>query len=788
MFFISHSFLRILLGTKWWRLWQQIPLGRYLLAQVGFLMNEVMATLHSQFASSEYVKRWLANVDSIPGADVQAEVRRSFHSKRHRAPSIDQDRELQIHTSPKNRRKRIASGRCRSPERRKAHSAEGKSENESHKEQELSRCASSDLPAAAHAKNLTSKVPQSPKIAPDGRSKKYARRSRHKPTADRYEYKGGGVTSFPVKKVMETKHKRSKRNKTGNTLNQEFRAPNVEQERLTLKASAGPGIFRRGKASAQLQTRGLPDLTFSEMKFLSKKRQPDLAQLENQKQSNPTEKKDRSKEISAFFAKARSEVTRSCRASSELHQRQDSKRLTQGSNSLTISSPAKLARRTKFSLASEGVGNPRRYARPPKQVLPTTDYDAMERVTQSKQRQISERPAVDFAGKPVVFAPTSGPRSVTPSRRESRREAVKRPADAELVAPQSVQQPKMGSMCESSVTNSSLDRYTKHLLLRRHDNLSLQSHRAPWSPRVFSLDDLKGLARIAEIEESYSGLGAILSPQERTVEQTYTSIAPGASAPYCDRMGFGYGKYPAISQPQGSNLLARPSDTNVPATHEILPDPKLQLGDYEQYTAHVDQVQHHNRPGHIPDAPSTYFREHPRNKQQLYDTKEHQPLVSVHLDMVPELDFGAFHQRHDENHKEKSYLYHETAQQTIDPAMSILPDVGYMGFDEYTSDGIGLESDLPELYGLQHKEYMEGQMESHVQGSEAQLPDHDYGQPDMNFSVIVQDPAEQNISSDCRKRGSTGNERSALHVFESPEEEFRGFSRPQILYSRKKYN
>jgi len=59
----------------------------------------------------------------------------------------------------------------------------------------------------------------------------------------------------------------TRRKKTGIALNHDFKAPNVEQERLTLK-NTGLGIFNKGKASEPVTSRGLPDLTFSEMTFL----------------------------------------------------------------------------------------------------------------------------------------------------------------------------------------------------------------------------------------------------------------------------------------------------------------------------------------------------------------------------------------------------------------------------------------------------------------------------------------------------------------------------------------
>lgn len=65
--------------------------------------------------------------------------------------------------------------------------------------------------------------------------------------------------------------RRKRRKRSGPELNETFEAPNIHTQRLTLKPSIGPGLFNKGRASAQVDRRGLPDLTFSEMKFLSRK-------------------------------------------------------------------------------------------------------------------------------------------------------------------------------------------------------------------------------------------------------------------------------------------------------------------------------------------------------------------------------------------------------------------------------------------------------------------------------------------------------------------------------------
>ncbi|ETN37335.1 uncharacterized protein HMPREF1541_08326 [Cyphellophora europaea CBS 101466] len=133
---------------------------------------------------------------------------------------------------------------------------------------------------------------------------KYARRSRNKTRDDRYEYKGGADSQGATRKSRSANKKRRSHRKSGPTLDQEFRAPNVESKRLTLKQDALPGIFNKGKASEPTVGRGIPDLTFSEMTFLTKKRELDDARIRGIRamvhpQSNI---KGGAQEISGYFA------------------------------------------------------------------------------------------------------------------------------------------------------------------------------------------------------------------------------------------------------------------------------------------------------------------------------------------------------------------------------------------------------------------------------------------------------------------------------------------------------
>ncbi|KAI1976722.1 hypothetical protein LOZ53_006231 [Ophidiomyces ophidiicola] len=136
----------------------------------------------------------------------------------------------------------------------------------------------------------TRPIPKTVHPSPRGR---YEKKSRRKTREDRYipkdiardKYSTSSAKGPSVKKPQKTKH--SKR-KHGKNLEEEFTAANVSQGRLTVRAlysnpkynidcfesklssSFDVGLFARGRASSPIRRFELPDLTFSEMKFLSR--------------------------------------------------------------------------------------------------------------------------------------------------------------------------------------------------------------------------------------------------------------------------------------------------------------------------------------------------------------------------------------------------------------------------------------------------------------------------------------------------------------------------------------
>ncbi|EEP82766.1 predicted protein [Uncinocarpus reesii 1704] len=101
----------------------------------------------------------------------------------------------------------------------------------------------------------------------------YEKQPRRKTRKDRYDPKEASrnrdqskVARNENKKFRNTKRVKRKHGKR--LLEDQFVAPNVSQKRLTLSSNFDVGMFARGRASSPLSYK-VPDLTFSEMKFLS---------------------------------------------------------------------------------------------------------------------------------------------------------------------------------------------------------------------------------------------------------------------------------------------------------------------------------------------------------------------------------------------------------------------------------------------------------------------------------------------------------------------------------------
>ncbi|MCJ1283674.1 hypothetical protein MMC26_003005 [Xylographa opegraphella] len=144
-------------------------------------------------------------------------------------------------------------------------------------------------------------------------SKSYERRARHKTKEDRYELKHG-VTNVQAPKERKTMKstRPSRKEKTGAALLHNFAADNVSSDRLTLRPGTSLGLFTKGRASSPYRRGGLPDLSFSEINFLSTHRDKppvpkrDSDHSKRHREHNTLENDD---EISRFFAVTKASLT-----------------------------------------------------------------------------------------------------------------------------------------------------------------------------------------------------------------------------------------------------------------------------------------------------------------------------------------------------------------------------------------------------------------------------------------------------------------------------------------------
>ncbi|KAG9822171.1 hypothetical protein KCU98_g17057, partial [Aureobasidium melanogenum] len=141
-------------------------------------------------------------------------------------------------------------------------------------------------------------------------SKRYRRRPRYHTKADKYHSKSGSKPQQKrkKKKKKEKEKEHSRRNKrkskavTG--VVQTFKAKNVPKNRLTLDPGTKFGLYTKGRSSGPTKGKGLPDLVFSEMRFLQKpesltKEEPD--QKLKKKSHKKKRRQSSEREISRYF-------------------------------------------------------------------------------------------------------------------------------------------------------------------------------------------------------------------------------------------------------------------------------------------------------------------------------------------------------------------------------------------------------------------------------------------------------------------------------------------------------
>ena len=148
------------------------------------------------------------------------------------------------------------------------------------------------------------KIAKKRKQSQPGNQEKFGRRQRHRTKADKYTLKMESTRSSRDLKRYTPKQTKKRRRDLGKAWNHEFKAPNVEQERLTLRSHIRPGIFAKARASSP--RRGLPDLTFPEMNSLCR-RNADRSPHRRQRTRNHQEGKDSARGVSSYFAQPSAE-------------------------------------------------------------------------------------------------------------------------------------------------------------------------------------------------------------------------------------------------------------------------------------------------------------------------------------------------------------------------------------------------------------------------------------------------------------------------------------------------
>ncbi|KAF7507960.1 hypothetical protein GJ744_009857 [Endocarpon pusillum] len=355
----------------------------------------------------------------------------------------------------------------------------------------------------------------------------YERRPRHKTKANKYDL-NMRANSREARDIAggERKSSRRRRRKSGLTLNSDFKAPNVAQERLTLKANSGPGIFHRGKASSPVHIRGMPDLCFTEMNFLSKRRdhqEPNKRNPKHARSSKSKEKeKSRAEQISKYFQ--RSQAAKPCirtRAQTMVPEQN----MTQDSPAVSVLSMSDhqdldLDRRQRTP-ANHGLGrhtaqqmdrdaavtqgcrvsdieepqteHHQRHSSPitnRDQLKSSSSYYSWS-VTPSRRSRSNQEATTN---SPKIVAQTSRPdgfRATTKQQHAVYSRLVKSPHD------QTVREP----VHESPMSQLSLDEYTKSMLLGSKQDLWGKFPTDYRAAELYTLTDLKGLSRLGKLEE-----------------------------------------------------------------------------------------------------------------------------------------------------------------------------------------------------------------------------------------------------------------------------------------------
>jgi hypothetical protein len=400
---------------------------------------------------------------------------------------------------------------------------------------------------------------------------RYEKRPRHKTRTDKYDANTGSKSRDEVgAEAGKRKSNKRRRKKSGLVLNSDFKAPNAAQDRLTLKANIGPGLFHKGKASSPIRGRGVPDLSFTEMNFLSKRqahgesKQYDLGHARSTKSKE--KENSRAKQISEYFG--RYPAAQPCL---ESHARPCSsgKNLAQKPCKISMPSPANNHDLEKRPRAASNH-DLRRQSAPRQECdfpipqkhraadVEQQEEDSYQRLSipSSHLKQIGTPSSyyswtVTYSGHgqslkghirgsanntprvPRLRSPHSDGQRLNRQHLDGQyfdgqhnngqhldgerldgqqhlRHHVTREHSNKISHRKSDNQPAY----ESPVSQSSLDQYTKSMLLGSKQDLWSRFPRQDSAVELYSLNDLKCLARLDEFEVSH---GQLPAPQEEVV-------------------------------------------------------------------------------------------------------------------------------------------------------------------------------------------------------------------------------------------------------------------------------
>ena len=658
-------------------------------------------------------------------------------------------------------------------------------------------------------------------------SKKYARRSRHKIKADKYEYKGH-LDHGRKQDVREPKrkYKRHRRKKTGEVLIHEFKAPNVGTERLTLKPNTGPGIFNKGKASSPAIRRGLPDLTFSEMTFLAKRREVAVAKFPNARETKPTHnvRQGSAHEISEFFSRA-ADNGGGLRPSIEATTQHKSCSGLPKSHS--ASSPAKLGGRNPLRAVSGDISNKRTMS------IPSTNQSLSREVR--RECQPSHQNWLRKVQKPVSFAKTASVErsashvswSATPSRRSHHNNpgnaeiVLKSMTSAQEIPPLRQRNPPTQDTAflyptNSSLSDKSLEHYARHTLTGENSRLWQGISKTVDGTRNYSLEDLHGLAQLMDYDLDNDSTRTRIEA-EGQLEQVDEAFIP-RDLPAHDRAANNYTSLiqdPSASHPP--SVASRPIIFKRPAilpsnttSHPILPhvrvyDSKHHAGLEINTTRHAqvlnDTMLTSQKEMQDPDYGATAIYYHERCGSNLYeqdrmlngDVKFESGYAqkSDHytgVDIRQPRSETQYRRSHDQGEVERVHTReHAVSQSRKLPYKDLdLFDVGLLGADSARHNPSAYEDDLGVHDLAEQAFYQLGEDNNLCEGG---LDGENMGMtPDASGLVYDQqaNPATGELDGLNKETDrfagrwvSRGREED---VDRNEEEAFMGFRRPHMLY------